>query len=120
MDIERLVEDGARAKAYHHFNRRQWFGYCPKEARTLWLVDKYWRQFVPDARAVLAIALAAAAEEAEKTACESKSARQECCGYGVGDGEDQQCCGQPDLLVSVDEVAERLRALATQAENTNG
>jgi hypothetical protein len=64
MDIKKLVEDGARALC-----RKRWTEWGFSEREIPGKVDRTWTEWKSDARAVLAIALAAAAEEAEKTAC---------------------------------------------------
>jgi hypothetical protein len=50
---ENMVESVARAIAAKHYDRRKWTGFCPKADRTAWLVNHYWDQFIPDARAAI-------------------------------------------------------------------
>lgn len=72
-------------------------------------------------RAALAAVLPAV-RRAERERCanvvEQKSVevgRQECCGHGVGYGEQQECCGDPNWLLSDTEAAAAIRAMEDES-----
>jgi hypothetical protein len=48
-----MIERVGRSIATSHFSRRQWSGACSKADRVAWLVDHYWGEFEPDAKAVI-------------------------------------------------------------------
>ena len=50
-----LVEVIARTIATEHFNRKQHYGVGTKEARVAYLVNEYWIQYIPDAKAVIKV-----------------------------------------------------------------
>ena len=51
-----LAEEMARALARVHFSRKQHFGSCTKEERVNYMVERYWRNHLPDAAAALEVA----------------------------------------------------------------
>lgn len=51
--ISPVVERVARAIAYKHFDRKPTCGHCTHEERVTFMANKYWRGWVPDARAAI-------------------------------------------------------------------
>lgn len=52
-DFAHRRERIARIIAAAHFNRRPWYGACPKAERTEWLVNTYWPQWAEVAEQVM-------------------------------------------------------------------
>ncbi len=103
MDIEKLVEDGAREM--FAIDRPRVFGTVLPWEDAVMVQEDYRER----ARAVLAIALAAAAEEAEAWSHNST---------GTRDPEQAMQEAAQDTLA--EKIAERFRTLATQLGAANG
>ena len=52
-DISPVVERVARAIAYKHFDRKPTHGHCTHEELVSFMANKYWRDWVSDARAAI-------------------------------------------------------------------
>lgn len=52
-NVPEMVERVARTLCRAKWDRKKWYGACSKEARLDWCENKYWPEFVTDARAAI-------------------------------------------------------------------
>jgi hypothetical protein len=90
------------------------------------LIEKMLNAFYSDHRntnmpRALAVARREILEEAAgaiERLIDTDKIRRECCGRGIPSGysEPPECCGDPDLLVTIDDAASAIRSLSTQEQ----
>lgn len=51
--MNEMIERAAKALATIHFMRKQHIGHCTQKERVDYLVNKYWKNFIDDAKAAI-------------------------------------------------------------------